>query len=141
MNTLMRYKGTILSREYQIRTHIFVANMLSDNTFRRIGHFEEDTSNVDTPYLRFDAKVLLKSVSRPLYTMVVTLLYNAYRKCTSCLPLLWHPNVCIISLLPKWCDTVRWPDNATKAELNTERKSLIFNILNYYNTDDYAVRF
>lgn len=72
-----------------------------------LGIWGEDTSNVDTPYLRFDAKVLLKSVSRPLYTMATSLLYNAYRKCTSCLPLLWHPNVCIISVFPKQCDTER----------------------------------
>ena len=30
--------------------------MLSDNTFRRIGHFEEVTSNVETPHLRLEQK-------------------------------------------------------------------------------------
>lgn len=36
--------------------------MLSDNTFRRIGHFQEDTSNVGIPFLRLGVKALLKSV-------------------------------------------------------------------------------
>ena len=75
--------------------------MLSDNTFRGIGYFEEDTSNVETPHLRLGVKFLLKSVFHPLYTMATLPLVNAYRKCTSCLPLLWHPNICIISLLSK----------------------------------------
>lgn len=75
--------------------------MLSNNTFRGIGHFEEDTSSMETPHLRLGVKALLKSVSRPLYTMVTLPLDNAHWKCTSCLPLLWHPNVCVISVLPK----------------------------------------
>lgn len=62
--------------------------MLSDNTFRGIGYFEVDTSNIGTLHLRFGVKVLLKSVSRHLYTMVTLPLDNSYRKCTSCLPLL-----------------------------------------------------
>ena len=81
--------------------------MLSDNTFRGIGHFGEDTSNVKTPHLRLGAKALLKSVSRSLYIVATLPLDIAYRKCTSCLPLLWHPNVCIISVFPKQCDTER----------------------------------
>lgn len=36
--------------------------MLSDNTFRGIVFFEEDTSNVGTLHLRFGIKSLLKSV-------------------------------------------------------------------------------
>ena len=75
--------------------------MLSDNTFRGIGHFEEDTSSVGTPYPLLDVNVLLKSVSRPLYTMATLPLDNVYRKCTSSLPLLCHPNASIISILPK----------------------------------------
>lgn len=62
--------------------------MLLNNTFRGIGHFKEDTSNVETLHLRLGVKFLLKSVSRPLYTMATLPLDNAYRKCTSCLPLL-----------------------------------------------------
>lgn len=36
--------------------------MLSNNTFRGIGHFQEDTSNIGTPFLRLGVKALLKSV-------------------------------------------------------------------------------
>lgn len=115
--------------------------MLLDNTFRGIGHFEEDTSSMETPHLRLGVKFLLKSVSRPLYTMATSPLYNAYRKCTSSLPLLWHPNICVISVLHKGYGKIQWPDNATKAKLYTARKSLIVNLLNYYNTGDYAVCF
>lgn len=75
--------------------------MLLDNTFRGFGYFEEDTSSIGTLFLRLDAKSLLKSVSRPLYTMVALPLDNVCRKCTGSLPLLWHPNVCVISVLPK----------------------------------------
>lgn len=75
--------------------------MLSDNSFCGIGHFEIDTSNIGTLHLRFGVKFLLKSVSRHLYTLVTPPLYNAHRKCTSSLPLLWHLNVCLISMLPK----------------------------------------
>lgn len=115
--------------------------MLSDNTFHGIGYFEEDTSRMETPHQRLGVKFLLKSVSRPLYTMVALPLDNACRKCTGSLPLLWHPNVCVISVLHKVNGKVQWPDNATKAKLYTARKSLIINLLNYYNTDDYAVYF
>ena len=62
--------------------------MLLNNTFRGIGHFEEDTSNIGTSFLRLGVKFLLKSVSRPLYTMATLPLDNAHRECTSCLPLL-----------------------------------------------------
>ena len=115
--------------------------MLSDNAFRGIGHFEEDTSSVGTPFLRLGVKFLLKSVSHPLYTMVTLPLDNAYRKCPSYLPLLWHPNVCVISVLPKDYGKVEWPDNATKAKLYIARKILIINLLNNYNTGNYAVYF
>lgn len=115
--------------------------MLSDNTFRGIGHFEEDTSSMRIPHLRLGVKFLLKSVSRPLYTMVALPLDNACRKCTGSLPLLWHPNVCVISVLHKDYGKVQWPDNATKAKLYTARKSLIINLLNYYNIGDYDVCF
>lgn len=81
--------------------------MLSNNTFRGIGHFKEDTSNVETLHLRSGVKFLLKYVSRPLYTMTTLPLDNVCRKCTSSLPLLWHQNVCIISVFPKQCDTER----------------------------------
>ena len=57
--------------------------MLSDNTFRGIGYFQEDTSNVGTPFLRLGVKALLKSVLRLLYTMATSPLYNAHRKCPS----------------------------------------------------------
>ena len=115
--------------------------MLSDNTFRGIGYFEEDTSSAETSHLRLGAKALLKSVSRPLYTMATLPLDNACRKCTSRLPLLWHPNVSVISVLHKGYGKVQWPDNATKAKLYTARKSLNISLLNYYNADDYAVCF
>ena len=75
--------------------------MLSNNTFRGIGHFEEDTSSISIPHPLLGVKSLLKSVSHPLYTMATLPLDNAYRKCTSSLPLLWHPNVCVISVLHK----------------------------------------
>lgn len=75
--------------------------MLSDNTFRGIGHFEEDTSNVGTPFLRLGVKALLKSVLRLLYTMATSPLYNAHRKCPSRLPVLVLPNGCSINVLSK----------------------------------------
>ena len=75
--------------------------MLSDNTFRGIGHFQEDTSNIGTPFLRLGVKALLKSVLRLLYTMAIPLLYNTHRKCPSCLPVLVLPNGCSINVLFK----------------------------------------
>lgn len=75
--------------------------MLSDNTFRGIGYFQEDTSNVGTPFLRLGVKVLLKSVLRLLYTMATSPLYNAHRKCPSSLPVLEFPNGCSINVLFK----------------------------------------
>ena len=62
--------------------------MLSNNTFRGIGHFEEDTSSISIPHPLLGVKSLLKSVSRPLYTMATLPLDNAHWKCTSRLPLL-----------------------------------------------------
>ena len=49
--------------------------MLSDNTFRGIGHFQEDTSNIGIPFLRLSVKALLKSVLRLLYTTATSPLY------------------------------------------------------------------
>lgn len=75
--------------------------MLSNNTFRGIGHFQEDTSNIGTPFLRLDVKALLKSVLQLLYTMATSPLYNAHRKCPSRLPVLVLPNRCLINVLFK----------------------------------------
>ncbi len=75
--------------------------MLSDNTFRGIGYFQEDTSNVGTPFLRLGVKALLKSVLRLLYTMATSPLYNAHRKCPSSLPVLEFPNGYSINVLFK----------------------------------------
>ena len=75
--------------------------MLSDNTFRGIGHFQEDTSSIGIPFLRLSVKALLKSVLRLLYTMAIPLLYNAHRKCPSRLPVLVLPNGCSINVLLK----------------------------------------
>lgn len=75
--------------------------MLSDNTFRGIGHFQEDTSNIGIPFLRLSVKALLKSVLRLLYTTATSPLYNAHRKCPSHLPVLVLPNGCSINVLSK----------------------------------------
>ena len=75
--------------------------MLSDNTLRGIGHFQEDTSNVGTLFLRLEVEALLKSVLRLLYTMATSPLYNAHRKCPSHLPVLVLPNGCSINVLFK----------------------------------------
>lgn len=75
--------------------------MLSDNTFRGIGHFQEDTSNVGTLFLRLEVEALLKSVLRLLYTMAIPSLYNAQRKCPNRLPVLVLPNGCSINVLFK----------------------------------------
>ena len=75
--------------------------MLSDNTFRRIGHFQEDTSNIGITVLRLSVESLLKSVLRLLYTMATPPLYNAHRKCPSRLPVLVLPNGCSINVLFK----------------------------------------
>ncbi len=75
--------------------------MLSNNTFRGIGHFQEDTSNIGTPFLRLGVKALLKSVLQLLYTMATSPLYNAHRKCPSRLPVLVLPNRYLINVLFK----------------------------------------
>lgn len=75
--------------------------MLSNNTFRGIGHFQEDTSNIGTPFLRLGVKALLKSVLQLLYTMATSPLYNVHRKCPSRLPVLVLPNRCLINVLFK----------------------------------------
>lgn len=75
--------------------------MLSNNTFRGIGHFQEDTSNIGTPFLRLGVKALLKSVLQLLYTMATSPLYNAHRKCPSRLPVLVLQNRCLINVLFK----------------------------------------
>lgn len=75
--------------------------MLSNNTFRGIGHFQEDTSNIGTPFLRLGVKALLKSVLQLLYTMATSPLYNAHRKCPSRLPVLVLPNRSLINVLFK----------------------------------------
>ncbi len=75
--------------------------MLSDNTFRGIGYFQEDTSNVGTPFLRLGVKALLKSVLRLLYIKATPPLYNVHRKCPSRLPVLVLPNGCSINVLFK----------------------------------------